>query len=38
MTQNEIKQVIEIDSSAEAVFSAISDPQELTRWFPAERF
>ena len=31
MTQNEIKQVIEIDGSAEKVFSAISDPQELIR-------
>ena len=36
MTQNEIKQVIEIDRSAEKVFSAISDPQELTQWFPDE--
>jgi len=36
MTQNEIKQVIEIDDSAEAVFRAISDPQELIRWFPDE--
>jgi len=34
MTENEIKQVIEIDASPEAVFSAISDEQELTQWFP----
>ncbi len=34
MTQNEIKQVIEIDASPEVVFSAISDAQELIQWFP----
>jgi uncharacterized protein YndB with AHSA1/START domain len=36
MTQNEIKQVIEIDGSEEKIFSAISDPKELTHWFPDE--
>jgi len=34
MTENEINQVIEIDASAEKIFNAISDPQELTNWFP----
>jgi len=34
MTENEIKKVIEIDASPEAVFSAISDAKELTQWFP----
>jgi len=36
MTQNRIKQVIELDGSTEAVFNAISKPQELTQWFPDE--
>ena len=36
MTQFEIKQVIEIDSSVEKVFKAISDPSELICWFPDE--
>lgn len=34
MTENEIKKVIEIDASPDTVFSAISDAQELTQWFP----
>ncbi len=34
MTENEIKKIIEIDAFPEAVFSAISDAQELTQWFP----
>ncbi len=34
MTENEIKKVIEIDASPDTVFSAISDTQELTQWFP----
>ena len=34
MTENEIKKTIEIDASQEAVFKAISDPVELTNWFP----
>ncbi|TFH01789.1 MAG: SRPBCC domain-containing protein, partial [Nitrosopumilus sp.] len=34
MTQNEIKQEIEIDASQEIVFNAISDPKKLTNWFP----
>ncbi len=34
MTENEIRKTIEIDASAEVVFKAISDPSELTNWFP----
>jgi uncharacterized protein YndB with AHSA1/START domain len=34
MTGNEIRKVVEIDASPETVFRAISDPKELTNWFP----
>lgn len=34
MTGNEIRKVVVIDASADVVFKAISDPQELTEWFP----
>jgi uncharacterized protein YndB with AHSA1/START domain len=34
MTENEIRKVVEIDASPEVVFKAISDPSELTNWFP----
>ncbi len=34
MTGIEIRKAIEIDASPEAVFKAISDPKELTNWFP----
>jgi uncharacterized protein YndB with AHSA1/START domain len=34
MTENEIRKVVEIDASADVVFKAISDPNELTSWFP----
>lgn len=30
----DIKKTIEIDATLEAVFKAISDPNELTNWFP----
>ncbi len=34
MTGNEIRKVVEIDASPETVFKALSDPKELTNWFP----
>jgi uncharacterized protein YndB with AHSA1/START domain len=34
MSSREIKKVIEVDASPEVVFKAISDPKELTNWFP----
>ncbi len=34
MSDLEIRKSIEIDASAEVVFKAISDPSELTNWFP----
>ena len=34
MPENEIKKVIEIDTSPDVIFKAISDPTELTKWFP----
>jgi uncharacterized protein YndB with AHSA1/START domain len=34
MNKKEIKKVIEINASPEVVFKAISDPNELTNWFP----
>jgi uncharacterized protein YndB with AHSA1/START domain len=34
MTENEIRKTIEIAASLEVVFKAISDPKELTSWFP----
>ncbi|MDH2908028.1 MAG: SRPBCC domain-containing protein [Candidatus Nitrosotalea sp.] len=34
MTENEVRKTIEIDASPEVVFKAISDPAELTHWFP----
>lgn len=34
MNENEINKVIEVDASQEVVFKAISDPMELTKWFP----
>ena len=34
MTKNEIRKTIEIDASPETVFRAISNPAELTNWFP----
>ena len=34
MSNPNIKKIIEIDASTEVVFKAISDPLELTNWFP----
>lgn len=34
MSDLEIRKSIEIDASPEVVFKAISDPSELTNWFP----
>ena len=34
MTENEIRKTIEIDAAPGVVFKAISDPMELTNWFP----
>ena len=34
MSDLDIKKIIEIDASPEVVFKAISDPKELTNWFP----
>lgn len=34
MTGNEIRKVVVIDAPPDVVFKAISDPQELTEWFP----
>ncbi len=34
MSDLEIRKSIEIDASPEVVFKAISDPNELTNWFP----
>jgi uncharacterized protein YndB with AHSA1/START domain len=34
MSDLKIRKSIEIDASPEAVFKAISDPSELTNWFP----
>lgn len=31
---NEIRKVVEIKASAETVFKALTDPAELTQWFP----
>lgn len=33
-TVNEIRKVVEIEASAETVFKALTDPDELTQWFP----
>ena len=33
-TANTIELIVELDASPEEVFRAISDPQELTKWFP----
>ena len=34
MTENEIRKVIVIDAPSNVVFKAISDPAQLTEWFP----
>lgn len=34
MSNLEIKKIIEIDASPEIVFNALSDPEEITQWFP----
>ncbi|HEV2193761.1 MAG TPA: SRPBCC domain-containing protein [Nitrosopumilaceae archaeon] len=34
MSEREIKKVVEVDASPEVVFKAITDPNELTNWFP----
>ena len=34
MSDLDIKKIIEIDASPKVVFQAISDPKELTNWFP----
>jgi len=34
MSETEIKIIVELDTSPEAVFKAISVPKELTNWFP----
>jgi uncharacterized protein YndB with AHSA1/START domain len=34
VTGNEIRKIVEIDASPEIVFQAITDPNELTNWFP----
>jgi len=34
MSDLEIKKIIEIDASPEVVFEAISDPEEMSNWFP----
>ncbi len=34
MGELDIKKIIEIEASPEVVFKAISDPNELTNWFP----
>jgi uncharacterized protein YndB with AHSA1/START domain len=34
MTENEIRKVIMIDAPSNVVFTAISDPAQLTEWFP----
>ena len=34
MSEREIRKIIEIDASPEVVFKALSDPKELTNWFP----
>jgi uncharacterized protein YndB with AHSA1/START domain len=34
MSDIDVKKIIEIDASSEVVFKAISDPKELTNWFP----
>ncbi len=34
MSDLQVKKSIEIDASPEVVFTAISDPNELTNWFP----
>lgn len=34
MNGHEIRKTIDIDASAETVFKALSDPMELTKWFP----
>ena len=34
MSEREIRKTIEIDASPEVVFKALSDPRELTQWFP----
>lgn len=33
-TVKEIRKVVEIEASAETVFKALTDPAELTQWFP----
>ena len=34
----EIKKTIIIDASSEVVFKAITEPEELTQWFPDQQF
>lgn len=34
MTGDQIKKIVEIDASPEVVFKALTDPKELTNWFP----
>lgn len=34
MSNLEIRKIIEIDASPETVFKALSDPEEITQWFP----
>ena len=34
MTENEIRKIVEIDASPEVVFKVLTDPNELTNWFP----
>jgi len=34
MNEHEIRKTIEIDAPPETVFKALSDPMELTNWFP----
>ena len=34
MSDLDIKKIIEIDASTDVAFKAISDPKELTNWFP----
>ncbi|QLH08751.1 SRPBCC family protein [Candidatus Nitrosotenuis sp. DW1] len=34
MNDLEIRKIIEIDASPETVFKALSDPEEITQWFP----
>ena len=36
MTEKEITITVDVDASPEVVFKTISDPKELTKWFPDE--